>query len=146
MERCPTQPSWFAYYKENMEALGLAAPGLYGSGTAIVGSISAMLTLAEKMGPKVTVLELVNAGTKVEIATTIGTLGASWYLGAAVGSAAVATGRTLSCGTSLVDVLAYSSRNGLSSDRVRSILIAHPEIYDYKRPGRRYYASLAAAA
>ncbi|WP_428960031.1 hypothetical protein ACQR53_01715 [Xanthomonas oryzae] len=145
MERCPNQPSWFAYYKENMEGLGLAAPGIYGSVSTLIAALGGMVALAEKMGPRVTIIEVAKAGTKTEMFAVLSAVSASIYLGAAVGSAAVASGRTLSCGTSLSDVLAYSSRNGLSSDSVRTVLITRREIYDYKRPGRRYYASLAAA-
>ncbi|WP_230079431.1 hypothetical protein [Xanthomonas oryzae] len=121
MERCPTQPSWFEYYKENMEALGLAAPGIYGSVTSLISALGVMVALAEKMGPRVTIIEVAKAGTKTEMFAVLSAVSASAYLGAAVGSVAVASGRTLSCGTSLSDVLAYSSRNGLSSDSVRTV-------------------------
>ncbi|MDI9102435.1 hypothetical protein [Xanthomonas oryzae] len=111
----------------------------------MIAALGGMVALAEKMGPRVTIIEVAKAGTKTEMFAVLSAVSASIYLGAAVGSAAVASGRTLSCGTSLSDVLAYSSRNGLSSDSVRTVLITRREIYDYKRPGRRYYASLAAA-
>ncbi|UWI57081.1 hypothetical protein [Xanthomonas oryzae] len=62
-----------------MNALGLpVSDSLYGNATAIYGSILTLAGLAEKFGPKVTVMELIKAGTKLERLGVVGALSASW--------------------------------------------------------------------
>ena len=59
--------------------------------------------------------ELIVAGTGLEQLAAMNALSAAYYAGAVVGSLAVATGRTLSGGTSLPDVLLYSRMNHIST-------------------------------
>ncbi|WP_199754747.1 hypothetical protein [Pseudoduganella lurida] len=49
--------------------------------------------------------ELIVVGTRLEKLGTVATLSAAFYVGAVVGSIAVATGRSLAGGTSLTDAL-----------------------------------------
>jgi hypothetical protein len=56
MDRCPKQPSWFSYFKENMEALGLAVPtSWYGAQTVVTGAISSLVSVHARLGSRVTV-------------------------------------------------------------------------------------------
>ena len=132
---------FYQYFKENMESLGLPPPpeSLYGTQALAISTISAILAYVDKFGTKVTVAEMIGAGTKLERLTAVGSLGAAYYAGAAIGSVAVATGRTLSGGTSLGDVLYEASRSGFKRPWLTSLFHRMPGIYDPSVPGRKYY-------
>lgn len=131
---------FYKYFKENMEALNLAAPeSLFGSTQTALGTITAMLTYADRFGPRVTVMEMIGAGTKLELLATVGAMQVAYYAGAAIGSLAVATGRTLAGGTSLSDVLFEASRLGFKRPWLVSLFHRMPGIYDPSVSGRRYY-------
>jgi hypothetical protein len=131
---------FYKYFKENMEALGLAAPdSLFGSQQIAIGTISTILTFTDRFGPKVTVREMIGAGTRLEILATLGALYAAYYAGAAIGSLAIATGRTLAGGTSLADVLFEASKWKLRRPWLAPLLQRRPGIYDPSVPDRKYY-------
>jgi len=133
--------NFYGYFKENMEALGLAAPpeSLFGTQQLTVSTISVILGCVDKFGTKVTVRELIRAGTRLEQLAVVGAVGASYYAGAAIGSLAVATGRTLSDGTSLGDVLVESSRWKFDRPWLTSLFHRMPGIYDPRVRGRIDY-------
>jgi hypothetical protein len=131
---------FYTYFKENMDALHLPAPeNLYGSVATAQASISGMLAYIDKFGTRVTVLEMIGAGTNVELFATVGAVQGAYYIGAAIGSLAVATGRTLAGGTSLSDVLFEASRWNLQRDWLMPLLHRYPDIYDARIPGRKYH-------
>ncbi|QBG83801.1 hypothetical protein EYR27_07690 [Xanthomonas oryzae] len=145
MDACVNQPGWASYFRENMNALFLPAPdSLYGNVTAVNGAIVTLVGLAEKFGPRITVMELIKAGTRYERFITVAGLSASWYLGAVIGSAAVATGRHLACGTTLTEVLMAASQLKAPPD-VRNVLVRQPIIYKTSLQGRSRFAALAKA-
>jgi hypothetical protein len=131
---------FYKYFKENMEDLGLSAPpeSLFGTQQLAISTISAIVAFIDKFGTKVTVLEMAGAGTRLEQLALLGALGASYYAGAAIGSLAVATGRTLAGGTSLADVLFEASRWGFDRPWLTSLLHRRPGIYDPSVSGRKY--------
>lgn len=132
---------FYKYFKENMEALGLAPPpeSLFGTQQLAISTISTIVGCIDKFGTKVTVLEIAGAGTRLEQMAVVGALGASYYAGAAIGSLAVATGRTLSGGTSLSDVLFETSKWRLKRPWLTSLFHRMPGIYDPRVPNRKYY-------
>jgi hypothetical protein len=147
MDRCPKQSGWFSYFKENMEALGLPVPtSLYGGQTMVTGALASLVGVQSRFGSTVTVGELLKAGTKADALVVVAGVSASWYLGGAVGSAAVATGRHLACGTRMIDAISYAGRNGMLTPAIQHQLVAHPEIYDTTRRNRSLYGLLARAA
>lgn len=131
---------FYKYFKENMEDLGLTAPpeSLFGTQQLAISTITAILAFIDKFGTKVTVIEMAGAGTRMEQLALLGALGASYYAGAAIGSLAVATGRTLACGTSLADVLFEASRWEIGRPWLTSLLHRRPGIYDPSVSGRKY--------
>lgn len=132
---------FYKYFKENMEALGLTAPpeSLFGTQQLAISTIGTIVAFIDKFGTKVTVMEMASAGTRLEQLTLLGTLGASYYAGAAIGSLAVATGRTISGGTSLADVLFEASKWGFDRPWLTSLFHRRPGIYDPSVSGRKYY-------
>lgn len=131
---------FYQYFKENMESLGLAAPeSLFGSQQLATSTITAILAYIDKFGPRVTVLEMARAGTRLEGLATAGALGAAFYVGAAIGSLAIATGRTISGGVSLADVVFEISRQGFKRPWLTLLFHRMPGIYDKGVSNRRSY-------
>jgi hypothetical protein len=131
---------FYDYFKENMESLGLIAPvNLFGTQQLTITTISSILVYIEKYGTKVTVREMIGAGTKLDVLATLGTMGACYYVGAVVGSLAVAAGRTMSGGTSLADVLWEVSQLRFNQQWLPILIHRMPAIYDASVPDRKYY-------
>ncbi len=131
---------FYRYFKENMEGLGLPAPDtLFGNLTTAVGTASVILGAIDKFGKSVTIAEVIGAGTRLEGLSVIGSLSASYYAGAVVGSLAVALGRTLSGGTSIVDVISTASKYNLNRPWMVADLYKRPGIYKPETPFRDQY-------
>lgn len=102
---CPNEVSFRKYFDENMNSLGFWVPSssmdAFGG---IVGMIGAVATVVEA-NPAITLsAAFTNVGASV-IAVNLSALAASAWVGAAIGSYAVATGRVLSCGATIADAL-----------------------------------------
>lgn len=136
---------FYRYFKENMAELGLPAPeNLFGSVQTAVATITVLLTNIDKFGKTVTVGELIGAGTRLERLAIVAALSASFYVGACIGSLAVATGRTLAGGTSLSDVLLLARAHRLDRPWLTPVLLRSPAIYRPEAAGRsssKYIAS-----
>lgn len=131
---------FYAYFKENMEALGLPAPEtLFGTLESSVGRAAAIIAVIEKMGPKVTISEVIGAGTRLEWLAVIGSMSAAFYVGAVIGSIAVATGRSISGGTSISDVFFVMRRYHLETSWLRKIILENSSIYNRNAIARGHY-------
>jgi hypothetical protein len=127
-------PAFYDYFRENMAALGQPAPeNLFGNLPLALGSAQTLMSYVDKFGTRATVKDMIVAGTRLEQLNTIGAMYASFYVGAVIGSLAVATGRTLSGGTSLADVLALASQQGLNRPWLPTALATHPQFYNSAR-------------
>ncbi|HEY0289440.1 MAG TPA: hypothetical protein VGC62_20955 [Pseudomonas sp.] len=132
-------PSFYDYFKENMESLGLPAPqSLFGSMSAAVATATTILSQVEKFGKTVTLREIISAGTRLEQLTIIGACSAAFYVGAVIGSIAVALGRTLGNGTSLSDVMFMARTNGLYKEWLPGCFQTYPGIYLTNISGAHY--------
>jgi hypothetical protein len=106
---------FYRYFKQNMEAMGLAAPeSLFGTLQAAVASATTLIGQVEKFGPKVTVHELIGAGSKLEFLGTAAACSAAYYVGAVIGSIAVATGRSVAGGVTIADVMFTADQHNLN--------------------------------
>ena len=89
-----------------MDALGLPCPEtLFGSIQAATGTATTILAYIKQFGTKVTVRELVIAGTGLEALMTVGAGTAAYYYGAVVGSIAIASFKHMTGGLSIADVI-----------------------------------------
>lgn len=105
-----------SYFKQNMQDMGLSAPDeLFGTLEKTVGSAYALSKAIETYGTRVTIGELIGAGTLSEGLGVALSVGAAFYLGAVIGSLAVATGRSISGGTTIADVLFTAKEHNLYS-------------------------------
>ena len=122
--------SFYQYFKENMESMGLPAPQtLFSSVTSAVATATTLLSQIDKFGRHVTIGELLRAGTKLEQLAIVGACSAAFYVGAVIGSIAVATGRVLGNGATMTDVLFTAQRHDLQVDWLRQCLFTYPGIY-----------------
>jgi hypothetical protein len=86
------QKSFYQYFKQNMNALGLPAPdSLFGTLGAATGTITTLANLVLKFGPKVTLTEVLGSAPSLairasEIGVVAGAMLATYYLGACIGS------------------------------------------------------------
>ena len=125
---------FYKYFKENMEALGLPAPeSLFGTSQSAVNTASTLLGLIDRFGKNKSVGELLSAATKGGKFAVLSTINASFYVGAVIGSIAVAAGRSLSGGTSIADVLLDAQMNHLHRPWLASLFVRHPKILKRRR-------------
>lgn len=129
---------FYKYFKENMDSLGLPAPEtLFGSLTTAVGTATTILSQIDKFGKSVTIRDLIIAGTRLEQLAVIGACSAAFYVGAVIGSIAVATGRKLSGGRSLSDVLFTARKHNLYREWLDHCLFVCRGIYTPDAPAKR---------
>jgi len=137
---------FFQAYKANMEALGLDVPtSWYGTQVSILTKLGALVAAVDKLGKGATLAELVGATTLPEKLLVGGAIYASYYTGAAIGSAMVAMGKYTSCGASSAKnstaVLRFQGDTGIHvPPQLNHVLRCHPEIFDEASPRRRAYA------
>jgi hypothetical protein len=123
---------FYDYFSENMKALNLPAPeSLFGTLTAATASIGSMVKFVQNYGTRTTVAEMIitlpgavagAGGGVVGFATAasegllvVGALSAAYYVGACIGSLAVATGRSFSGGLSIADCLSTAALHGIET-------------------------------
>lgn len=124
---------FYKYFKENMDGLGLPAPeSLFGSVQTATGTASVILGVVEKFGTRVTVFEVIRAGTRLEALAVIGACSAAFYAGAVVGSLAVAAGRSIAGGTSLAEAIFVAKQYRLHTPWLVSTLQRDPRLYQGK--------------
>ncbi|WP_426192178.1 hypothetical protein [Massilia sp. DWR3-1-1] len=121
---------FYKYFKENMNGLNLAAPeALFGTLQMALGTTASVLGLVEKLGTRVTVLDVIGAGTRMEALAVVGACSATYYVGAVIGSLAVATARSLAGGTSLADVMFVARLHKFNPPWLLGQLQRDPRLY-----------------
>lgn len=129
--------NFYQYFRENMESLGLPAPAsLFGSLQMAMANAAAFVAHIDKFGQRITVGEMLGAGVRAEKLGMVATLSAAFYSGAVIGSIAVASGRALSGGVSLADVMWDIRSNGLYRPWLAETIRRNPMIYDTRMIGR----------
>ena len=141
------QKTFGEYFRENMNALGLPAPNsLFGTAATATATIKTLSDLVIKFGTRVTLLELLRTVPALATgASELSTLGsaalATFYLGACIGSLAVATGQVTSGGYSISDLFASAGRIGIH--RAPWMHDAFHQVSQAKASGRRVIARSA---
>lgn len=127
------EKTFYQYFEQNMKELGLPAPtSLFGTLSIATGTIGAMATFVKTYGTTTTVAEMIGTlpgaatgagggavGTATalsEVLLVIGSLSAAFYVGACIGSLAVATGKKLSGGLSISDYFVSARIYGIQTD------------------------------
>ena len=127
---------FFGYFNENMQALHLPAPrSLFGTAKQAKETTAAIAGAIRSFGTKATLAEIVGTIPSLSAAGDLLTLGsaisASFYVGACIGSLAVATGRTMSGGKQIVDYFEAGRQTTKDSN------LLHSSYHEYHRAGGR---------
>ena len=92
--------SFYDYFKESMDSLGLPAPtSLFNTLQTATANISAMLATITKLGKSATIVEVIGTATgkalAVDVIAALAGVTAAFYVGACVGALAYASGQFL---------------------------------------------------
>lgn len=114
-------------------------------GTA-VGTAATILKSIDALGKTATMGEIVGATTTLEALGVVAALSAAYYAGAVIGSIAVATGRYLSCGSTIADVITSSQNNHIYRPWLTTVLVRWPGIINPQHSGRILYQHMMKVA
>ncbi len=142
---------FYPAFKQNMEAIGLTVPtGLFATQQQTVSTIGQLLGLVKTFGMKVTIRELIGAGSLTDMLAAAAGYSAAFYAGGAIGSLIVATDKTIGCkvGPVTQGQIHRVMLGGaiMMSDSMRVLLLQHPEIISASMPTRYSYGAMARAA
>lgn len=147
MNQCNNSGDFKKYFNENMKDLGLPVPQtLFDNFNAAVANAGLILEALGTLGKGATMAEVIKATTGLERLKVAASLGASYYVGAVIGSIAVASGRSLGCGSRISDMFVFLHKNNLTFDGWNSFYVRNPEILDKNSRFRVAYRSKALAS
>lgn len=102
---CYQTGDFVKYWEENMRALGLWIPSSsYDAAGGLTAMITAVATVVES-NPLMTVSEAFRKVKVSAVGARLGALYATYWTGAAIGSIAVASGRSAACGATIADAM-----------------------------------------
>ena len=114
MNNCYTAGDFKNYFTENMNALGAPVPvGLFDSYQTAIGTAATLVGVLHKLGKGATVAELIGATVGLEKLAVAAAFGAAAYTGFVIGSIAVASGRSLGCGSRISDMFVFTYQSKL---------------------------------
>lgn len=135
---CSNELGFVHHFEENMKALGLPAPTtIYTSSVAIIAAVKSMSDIIGTYGRSASLTQLAMratwgfalSGVVSRVAGIVLALRASYYVGACIGSAAVATRKSMGCGTTTVaDVMNWARKNGIYESWIEGELLSNPQI------------------
>ncbi len=138
---CYNAGDFHKYFTENMNAVGLSVPsGIFESSEKAIATAALILGSIELLGPGATMAEVAGATVALEKLAVLGALSAVGYVGAAIGSIAVATGRSLSCGNRISDFFVFMSLHPeLQFKGWHAFYSRHPGVLDKSHRFRRSF-------
>lgn len=141
---------FYPAFKQNMEAIGLTVPtGLFATQQQAASTIGQLLGLVKTFGMKVTIRELIGAGSLTDFLAAAAGYSAAYYTGGAIGSLIVATDKTIGCKVGPVTQgrihRAMLGAAFVMTEPMLALLLRHPEIVSSSLPNRRVYGSMARA-
>ncbi len=131
MSGCYNSGDFKKYFNENMQALGLPVPStLFDSYNTALAHAIVMVDTLRTLGKGATVAELIGATTGLEKLKVAATFGASAYVGAIIGSIAVASGRSLGCGSRISDLFVFTHQHNLHFKGINAFYTQNPQVID----------------
>ena len=142
MLKCNKLGDFKKYFNQNMAGLNMPAPADFvgNYNTALANAIVIVETM-QNLVTAATMGMVVGATTGLEKLKVIALMTASVYMGAVIGSLAVASGRVLGCGSSLADFFVFVNQNRLNFKNSDYFFRTHPEIFDQNSKFRTSYHS-----
>jgi len=131
MSQYYTSGDFKRYFDENMKAMKLPVPStLFDNFNAAIVNAGLILETLNTLGKGATMAEIIKATTGLEKLKVAASLSAAYYVGAVIGSIAVASGRSLSCGHRISEMFIFLKQNKLKFDDWNSFYLMNPEIFD----------------
>ncbi|WP_409526147.1 hypothetical protein [Nitrincola sp. MINF-07-Sa-05] len=129
MSQCYKPGDFKKYFDENMKALGLPVPSsLFDTYQTAVATASTLVGTLATLGKGATIGELIGATVGLEKLAVAASFGAAAYTGAAIGSIAVASGRSLACGSRIADFFVFTRQNKLHFDGFAAFYTKNPQV------------------
>lgn len=133
MSQCYSSGDFNKYFNENMKQLGLPVPStLFDTYQTAVATAATMTGTLASLGSGATVAEMIGVTVALEKLAVAATLSASFYTGAIIGSIAVASGRSLGCGSRISDLFVFMRQNNLDFEGAPIFYAKNPQILDSK--------------
>lgn len=133
MTQCYSSGDFKKYFTQNMKSLGLPVPtSLFDTYQAAIATATTLLGTLATLGKGATMAEIIGATVGLEKLAIAASIGASAYVGAVIGSIAVASGRSISCGTSISDFFTFVRRNNLNFKGASTFYASNPQILNKK--------------
>ena len=128
------------YFTENMNALGLTVPsGLFDTAEKATANAVLILSAIDKLGKGATMAQIAGATVAIEKLMVLGAMSASGYVGAVIGSIAVATGISLGCGYRISDMVSFLDKNNLKFDNWNVFYANNPQILNKNYAFRKVF-------
>ena len=144
MSQCYKSGDFKKYFNENMRELGLPFPStFFDSYNSAVAHAIVMVEALKTLGKGATVGELIGATTGLEKLKVVAALGAAYYVGAVIGSIAIASGRSLGCGYKISNMFVFLEQNNLKFENWNLFYTMHPEILNKRHKFRKIYYAKA---
>lgn len=141
MSQCYNPGDFNKYFTENMNALGLGVPtSLFDTSEKAIATATLILTAIKELGKGATMAEIAGATIGLEKLIVLGAISAAGYVGAVIGSIAVATGRSLGCGYSISDMFVFLEQNKLQFKGWNSFYTHNPQILDKNHYHRKSFS------
>lgn len=131
MSQCYTSGDFKKYFNENMEELGLPVPSsLFDTYQTAVATVTTLVGTLATLGKGATMAELIGATVGLEKLAVAASIGAAAYTGAVIGSIAVASGRSLGCGSRISDMFVFTYQNKLQFEGWHAFYVRNPQVLD----------------
>jgi hypothetical protein len=129
MSQCYNSGDFKKYFNENMKELGLPVPStLFDTYQTAVATASTLVGTLATLGKGATIGELIGATVGLEKLAVAASIGAAGYTGAVIGSIAVASGRSLGCGSRISDMFVFTHQNNLQFNGWHSFYVHNPQV------------------
>lgn len=144
MSGCYNSGDFKKYFNENMKDLGLPVPQtLFDNYSAAIANTGLILEAIRTLGKGATMGEVAKATTGLEKLKVAAAIGASYYVGAVIGSIAIASGRSLGCGYRISDMFIFLDQKNLKFEDWNHFYVNNPEILDKSNTFRSTYGAKA---
>ena len=128
---CYNEGDFKKYFAENMSELGLPVPtSLFDTYQTAIATASTLVGTLSTLGKGATIGELIGATVGLEKLAVAAALGASAYTGAVIGSIAVASGRSLACGSRISDMFVFANEHKLQFQGFSVFYVQNPQVLD----------------
>lgn len=129
MSQCYNSGDFRKHFNENMHELGLPVPStLFDTYQTAIATASTLAGTLATLGKGATIGELIGATVGLEKLAVAASIGAAAYTGAVIGSIAVASGRSLGCGSRISDMLVFTHQNNLQFNGWHSFYAHNPQV------------------